>query len=412
MAGVACLFGIVCIILEGILYDYDLKSASYTTRNTSSGQKYIKESIEELYNQGYENMKSMLEKYRPTVSLPLKWSEVSEKIGKNLNGENEKPKYFTYSNIWPTGVQSDLDSILNGALTFAIVDSVHDYSTGKDVENLNPRFIVAHYKVNLVGSFQVPVASLGFIDNEKFDSKGKVRACWAKNDKNKSYSCKTFSKDFKGVQPSGIDFGDDDDYPFVLNQYVVPDNAYFSNVQIREKNINVNYKIYNFPIAYKLMKYDDVVGLKAKLEENENCFYFEEDSNHFIVSGKSYAKAYRNQQKKVEDVEKYKYFYYCSKEVSSYDEVIKDEDPVCFYKYSVADLGTYVSDKRPYLNHAFAFTNVGKYPGFVISYWKSNQRDYIFSYNFGDRFVQFAFASMIIQIVGIIFVLAGCGPSF
>jgi len=160
----------------------------------------------------------------------------------------------------------------------------------------------------------------------------------------------------------------------------------------------------------------DKIAEDSDAIKSHNAFYYEEDTKHYKVKAKSYAKAYSRDYVKYMKDEYYKndQISWCMEKPNDWADAFEKILPGTLDVTKCTK-----ATKRPHelpgdptdasdnaLQEAFAQGNIGNYPSFTKSYFSSQARDEFFVYT-DERMPQLAIASLIIQIAGIIFWACG-----
>lgn len=398
VGGVSAFFAFGCIIAEGLFTKYCIDSNSYGAAGPSkSAQKYIKEAIKDLYSHAYDR----LHKEHPDVNIP-DWNNVSDLLGSNISN-----RIFTYKNIWQP-YSSSYGNTRNIVLSF--------YSERYDSNSKN--FIQAKY------SRYDPV----IIASTKFVARGTLsvyrRFCWfTKN--GKDYSCKNLEEDKYENEPVVISSrfenvipGDYENYKYLTLDETIVTGTYYSAKDAEEKEIDVDYDVSDFPVAY--------VKLSAGETEREDIFEdyygYEKDSKHYKVSGTKFAKAWlKDLQKYYKSPSKYEDFILVPQKPKNYN----DYERMCHVEnkrkgkllesdseddFECNDDASF-DDIESILMYNYKDGNKGKIAPAVKKYYRNRVRSDLNGYPKDSRAFTFlytvALINLIVQICGILFWAAG-----
>lgn len=388
LGGIASLFGLACTIIEGIftrqaikycswnLYDetnngyYDYPFGYQSFKKNKDAQEYIKKSIKELYSHGYKLLTEYAQ-HNPYYSTlysdfvikkdVLNWSQVEPYIGQVIGN-----KLITYRNFFPPDYNEYDDKYKYVYLTMS-----HDG-------------IYAHYSKQYYAD--IKIASTSFSYSEKFSRK--LRFCWYKEG-GISLDCKTF-------ETGEVMFTSTCDITsvFSLNEYLV-DGQYYSKISAKEKGVNVNYQIQDFPIAYRLLNYEE--------SQDIDLTSFEDSTNHYRISGKECAKAYSTDVKKFVP-DQYSDFYLAPEELKGVDDLIRvciePEGDMCPY----TQFGKTVSE----IQSRYEYSNKGEYAPFIQKHYDKQSSDILLDI-WDDPFTLYILAciNMAAQSLGIVIWILG-----
>lgn len=394
VGGVSAFFAFGCIIAEGLFTKYCIDSNSYGAGPSKSAQKYIKEAIKDLYSHAYDR----LHKEHPDANIP-DWNNVSDLLGSNISN-----RIFTYNNIWQPDSRSG--NKRNIVLSF--------YRENSDSKN----FIQAKYS-----SYDSVI-----IASTKFVATGTLslyrRFCWVTKN-GKDYSCKNLEVDKSENEPVVISSrfetklpGDYSRTKYLTLDETIVTGTYYSAKDAEEKEINVDYDVSDFPVAY--------VKLSAGEAEREDIFEkdygYEKDSKHYKVSGTKFAKALlKDFQKAYKSPSKYGNFILVPQKPKNYN----DYERMCHVENkrkgklleSDSEDDFECNDDASFYNIAsilmynYKDGNKGKIAPAVKKYYRNSARSDLNGYPKDSYAFTFlytvALINLIVQICGILFWAAG-----
>lgn len=390
VGGASALFAFGCIVAEGV---YSQKVTSYNrSYDHKNAQKWIKNAIKELYEQGVTNIKKSY-KDRTEYAKYLKKIPEFKDFETQLGKENNEKHIVTYHDIWGGKYYDNLTLYDGGSYIYAKIQFIDDEDP----------------YVNIYMS--APVAGIKFLYKEAYTQKQSI--CWYIKDET-DVECKTF--DTKKIT---IDMEDEFTPVTVgtLTEYIV-DGEYYSTKDVAEKHIDVDYKISYFPQAYKIIDYDTY---KSNDNYQDSHFGFDQDSNHFKVSGKDYAKASLKEDIKRETtVDKYsdsykfllavkkpdnykQYLTDCEKYFEEEDEEeggTREEDPICG-SHGYDFLNDLYEDNYEDNNKGKIAPQIKKYRSKTALKYAQSMWKYDDNYQ-GIVLYDVAIGSLVIQIVAII----------
>lgn len=364
-----------CVISEGLFTKYTITEKSiddgfYQSQNHKSAQKYIKNAIEELYKQGYRNLK---DEYKDDIKDAASWSDVEKKLGK----KNKDDKIITYNTIWSN---SQTDNI------------IRLYNDGNN--------IMAKYN-----GYDIKIATRKFVDKDKvYDYGDKMRICWYKSDYS-DIKCKNIDYEPERIDEK-VEYTIGNYGSFTLNENIVVGD-YISRADAKKRKIDVNYKVSNFPIAYSLMDY------KEKVDRSK-------DSRHFRVSAKDLLKAEYKDIKDQSKINKYETpFYMVPGESSSIKDINKKckkgdyPSNACICEYVYIQGGDSdecnLDDVSDYIMENYKDEYKGKTPSSVKKLYDGITRNNLNTktwINHQDLYT-FAIVSMSVQLLGMVLLIVG-----
>ncbi|KAK8838837.1 hypothetical protein M9Y10_032877 [Tritrichomonas musculus] len=395
VGGVSALFAFGCIVAEGMYtlqatkFNYYDDDSRLIERNHKNAQKYIKEAIEKLYNQGVYN----LQKYLQKDDLP-DWNSV-----KSMLGSVSKGRVFTYADIWTS---ENLERN-KGNITLYYYNGM----------------IKACYHTSSYSSSCYNVASLYFYTKVSFQYKHRV--CWYKNKEKTDLKC----ANVKGEKVKNAEFSTELDSDYFLNENIVVGNYLSeSDVYNSEDISSAKYEVRKFPFAYKILTYEEIEAIKEQEEGREDDedgddyhdpYSFKDSTKHFKVSGKKYINAVAKDHKKsmtkpgsyrldmlvpskpkdYADVERM-----CENYNEKEDEN-RENDYVCSESASYSDVFRFIQKK-------YKDGNKGKIASAIKKHYMSEAKSYLKPFYYDISFLyQTALINLIIQIFGILFWACG-----
>ena len=186
------------------------------------------------------------------VDQIINWTSLIKLIGR----DDESDHYFNYPDLWQPEKIYKL-----------VQDTTYLYF------GIEKGLVKAYVSTN--SSYNFTVASLLFVHKSTF-SPSRL-CCW--NASIYEYKCKTISiKESSPFLPASFETS-----PWTLNQYIMMKNQkYQTNSQYEKANASANYLISGFPIAYRIVKREEVESPPRE------GLIFSSDTNHFKVSAESY----------------------------------------------------------------------------------------------------------------------------
>jgi len=409
VGGVSALCAAICVITEGLFYNYTLKNdvqdqfsrfKSYDEietpfrfpyRNSSRARNWLKDAIKKMYNQAKDNLEAKYPAYKGAIPS---WS--NDLIGSDKTKDGTK-YIFNYPSF-------DISGMNPHTVDFDLFDTIrfHAYLYADEYKIQYPGavegVIYAFYKNALT---YVPVASMNFNVSKADDVKEKRRVCWKKSDI--EYECKEVNRPIEGRWFGGVDslnmWG-------VIQYMMLDEKKYYPIDKQRTDQVYVDY-LFELPVAFYLMDYEEVKKEEAKELTDKTRFRFTKDNVHYNLVAEDYAKeafdAYKKEREKLDDDFP---IYWCKESPSNWDDAFKNEGHKCGlspYSGEIENPLNVPSDKD-HLEKAFAMANIGLYPNFVNKYFtKTIRSNYFKMANMKGATISIAVGGLVCQLFGIIF---------
>jgi hypothetical protein len=332
------LFTAIVIGFEVRFYNLEvnrLKGKTDYNYNSTKVRKYIKGSLEELYNTAYDYLSTTYPDEEALASMPKFSQFQSDFLGQPIS-DDEPHHILQYADLLNNEYR-------NFFITFTLSEEV----------------ITAAYL-----DYDFPVATLQILGRET--TKAKKQVCWIDEQELK---CQEKEFEFPQTLVSTLDT------PFSLHAYIV-DGKYHSYYEVLMQNYEVQYEIEQFPFCYHLL----TNGTEPE-EPYQDCTnsYNKLDIQKYIEAFDSYIAKYHSDRAII-----------CPNgtEPISYENLTSCTEVYVYDSDFIGNLPT------SFLPNA----NVGKYPKLITNAASKYVHNEIFDHQDSTRLARYAYTLFIVQI--------------